>query len=239
MSLVLAAILVSGVIGVCCALPWIFPVLRSYSRPLLLVGTSVLLGFLAFDLIPEMVELGGVYSLVLVLVSSLLFTALHAMADRGKSVPHLHNDSEEGPVHGVAFLLGSMALHCFAGGMLLVSSYEISAQLAFDVFLSLVAHKAFEAVSVSSVLIQRIPSLKQALRASAVYVLSFPVGVILTEWGRRLFAQNLSPDRLKQVALVLTAVAVGSLFGCLIQDFLIPAMREFRRPTCKDHSHSH
>ncbi len=238
MSLVLAAILVSLVIGVCCALPWIFPVIRLYSRPLLLIGTSVLLGFLAFDIIPEMVEMGGYWSLVLVLISSGLFTWLHALADKSQSMSHKHDD-EEGPSHGVAFLIGSMALHCFAGGMLLVSSYEISTQLAFDVFLSLVAHKAFEAVSVSSVLIQRIPSLKRALKASAVYVLSFPVGVILTELARRLFLGSLSPDGVKDVAIVLTAVAVGSLFGCLIQDFLLPAMREFRRPSCKDHSHSH
>lgn len=238
-SLVLAAVLVSLVIAVCCALPWIFPALHSYSRPLLLIGTSVLLGFLAFDLIPEMVEMGGIWSLSLVLVSSGGFTLLHAWADRKAGAKHAHANDDEGPSHGVAFLLGSMALHCFAGGMLLVSSYEVSARMAFGVFLSLVAHKAFEAVSVSSVLIQRISTLKQVLKASAFYVLSFPLGVILTEWARWAFFQDTTPQRLEQIALVLTAIAIGSLTGCLIQDFLIPAMRDFRRPVCKDHSHSH
>ena len=238
MSLVLAACLVSLVIAFCCALPWIFPRIRLYSRPLLLVGTSVLLGFLAFDLIPEMVEVGGVFSLVLVLISSVAFTLLHFFGDRVSGSRHNHSD-EEGPSHGVAFLLGSMALHCFAGGMLLVSSYEISDQMAFGVFLSLIGHKAFEAVSVSSLLIQRVSTLNRLLRCSAIYVLSFPAGVLVTEGIRRLFFQSMSVQNLKDGALILTAVAVGSLFGCLIQDFLIPAMREFRQPACKDHRHTH
>lgn len=235
MSLFLAAFLVSLVIALCCALPWIFPAIRAYSRPLLLVGTSVLLGFVAFDLVPEMVELGGLSSLWLVLLSSAGFTALHALADRHGA--HAHDEDEEGPRHGVKVLLTSMALHCFAGGMLLVSSYEVSAQLAFGVFVSLAGHKAFEAISVSSVLIQRIPTAGSLIRASALYVLSFPAGVVVTEAVRRLSVQSLSPETLKQSAIVLTAIAVGSLFGCLIQDFLIPAMRDFRRPACKGHSH--
>ncbi len=237
MSLVLAACLVSLVIALCCALPWIFPFIRGYSRPLLLVGTSVLLGFVAFDLIPEMVEMGGFSSLLLVVGSSIGFTLLHALADRHTA--HFHDHEEEGPTHGVSFLLGSMALHCFAGGMLLVSSYEVSEALAFGVFLSLVGHKAFEAISVSSVLIQRIPSPGYLFRSTALYVLSFPAGVLLTEAGRRFFTHSFSPEAMKRIALVLTAIAIGSLFGCLIQDFLIPAMREFRRPVCKDESHSH
>jgi zinc transporter ZupT len=236
MSLGLAAILVSTVIALCCGLPWIFPGIRAYSRPLMLVGTVVLLGFLAFDLIPEMVELGGTWSFLLVLASSGLFTLLHAFVDKG----HNHAHSEETPEHGVLFLLGSMALHCFAGGMLLVSSYEVSERMAFAVFLSLIGHKAFEAVSVSSVLFQRVISPRRLLRYSALYVLSFPLGVAVTEWARRLYAQALTPEQLKQAGLILTSIAVGSLFGCLIQDFLIPAMRDLRRPACdKEHSHGH
>ena len=246
MSLGLAAILVSAVIGLCCALPWIFPAIRAYSRPLLLVGTVVLLCFLVFDLIPEMVELGGKASLLLVVASSGLFTLLHGLADRGHKHHGSHHGAlheshpDESPSHGVFFLLGSMALHCFAGGMLLVSSYEISERMAFAVFLSLVGHKAFEAVSVSSVLFQRVASPFHLFRCSALYVLSFPIGVALTEWARRLYSSSLSPEHLKQVALVLTSIAVGSLFGCLIQDFLLPTIREMRKPACsEEHSHSH
>lgn len=246
MSLGLAAILVSLVIGFCCALPWLFPSVRAYSKPLLLIGTSVLLGFVVFDLIPEMVEMGGKSSLFLVVISSGLFTWLHGIVDRGHKHHgshhgHLHDSHPaESPKHGVVFLLGSMALHCFAGGMLLVGSYEISERMAFAVFLSLVGHKAFEAVSVSSVLFQRVDSPAHLFRCSALYVLSFPIGVALTEWARRIYAGSLSPEHLKQAALVLTSIAVGSLCGCLIQDFLLPTLREMRKPVrSKRHSHSH
>jgi zinc transporter ZupT len=234
MSLVLAAVLVSLVIALCCALPWLFPRVRGYARPLLLVGTSVLLGFLVFDLIPEMVEMGGTSSLFLVLASAGGFTLLHALGDRGHAHAHEH---DEVPSHGVTFLLGSMALHCFAGGMLLVSAYEISARMALGVFLSLVAHKAFEAVSVSSVLLERSHSPRTVVRGSLLYVLSFPAGVLLTEGARKLFFEGVSRSEIERIALVLTAIAIGSLFGCLIQDFLLPLLREFRGRPVKHHSH--
>lgn len=233
MSLVLAAILVSSVIAVCCALPWVFPGIRAYSRPLLLVGSVVLLGFVVFDLVPEVVEVGGKITLVLILISSFGFTVLHRLAHR-----HGHADvDEETPSHGVSVLLTSMALHCFAGGMLLVDSYALSERLALSVFMSLIGHKAFEAISVASLLMRRVPNTSRLFQCAAFYVLSFPAGVVLTEVARRSFAQSLTPEHFRAAALVLTSVAVGSLFGCLIQDFLLPTMREFRYPACKGHTH--
>lgn len=231
--MVLAAILVSSVIAVCCALPWVFSGIRAYSRPLLLVGSVVLLGFVLFDLIPEVVEVGGKLSLLLILVSSVGFTALHRLAHR-----HTHADTdEETPSHGVAVLLTSMALHCFAGGMLLVDSYAVSERLALSVFLSLIGHKAFEAISVASLLLRRVPSPGRLFQCAALYVVSFPFGVVVTEVARRTFSESLSPEYFRAAALVLTSLAVGSLFGCLIQDFLLPTMREFRYPACKGHTH--
>jgi zinc transporter ZupT len=122
-----------------------------------------------------------------------------------------------------------MALHCFAGGMLLVSSYEISAQLAFHVFLGLVAHKAFEAITVSTVLLEKVKSKKELYLATGVYALSFPAGVLATIAMEVGFAGRISPENFETISMVITSVAVGSLLGCLLQDFLVPAFREVRR----------
>jgi zinc transporter ZupT len=216
MSLVAAALFVSLTIAVFCALPFRFPGVRRHSRKLLVVGTAVLFGFVFLDLVPEMFELGGMTSFALMLGSWILFTAVHL--PRGRA--HAHNPAAHGPL----FLLLGMALHCFSGGMLLVASYEISQKMATAVLLSLLAHKAFEAVAVSSLLVdgegRRLP-----LGSLSLYVLAFPLGVLLTGWARALSAHSLSPDFIRMAAMVITSLAVGGMVGCLFQDFLLPALR--------------
>ena len=50
--------------------------------------------------------------------------------------------------------------------------------------------------------------------------LSFPAGVVLTLAYRSVFTQS--------IALVATSLAVGSLLGCLMFDFLIPSVSQIR-----------
>jgi len=185
----------------------------------------VLLGVCLFDLIPEMFEIGGNTSLVIMAASWAVFAAIHALQGG-----HLHADVNDAHLHShtVKFLLGSMVLHCFAGGMLLVSSYELSARLAFHVFLGLIAHKGFEALAMSSLLLEKLDSRKQVILSVILYAISFPAGVIATTLLRQTYAATLSPERIENLAMVITSIAVGNLLGCLVQDFLVPAFREVK-----------
>lgn len=233
MSLITSAWIVSLTIGFFTLLPWFFSSIRNYSKPLLIIGSAVLFGFIFFDLIPEMMEIGGITSLAIMAVAWAAFAGIHYLQAHEHS-HHADHDHDHGAhSHAGAFLLFSMALHCFAGGMLLVSSYEISTTLASHVFLSLISHKVFEAVTVASVLLEKIRSKKELYLATSIYALSFPAGVLVTVGGRSALAGKLAPESIEMIAMVITSIAVGSLMGCLLQDFLIPAFRSFRSPQVK------
>lgn len=57
--------------------------------------------------------------------------------------------------------------------------------------------------------------------AVAAYSLALPVGVMVTS----LFG-NLIDSR---VAVIATSVALGSLFGCMVFDFLLPAIAQIKK----------
>jgi hypothetical protein len=54
------------------------------------------------------------------------------------------------------------------------------------------------------------------------------MGVAATAWARLAFAHALSRGVIEQLAMIITSVAIGSLFGCLLQDFLLPSLRQMR-----------
>lgn len=224
MSLVTAALIVSLEIALFMALPFMFGGIRKFTRPLMIIGALVLFAFCFLDLIPEMMELGGAASLLIVAFAWAIFTGIHYLQAHDHSKDHetgLEN-SQAG-----AYLLLSMALHCFAGGMLLVGSYEISANLAFHVFVGLLAHKAFEAIAVASAIADKVSSRRQLFLSAGIYAISFPAGVVTTI-GARAMADGVSTQVIETIAMVITSVAVGSLLGCLLQDYLIPAYRGLR-----------
>lgn len=222
MSLVLSALLVSGAIALFTLLPWFLPGVRNYSRFLLVSGSAVLFGFCFFDLIPEMIEMGGRNSLFIMLLAWGLFSLFHRLQES-------HSHGIDPTEHGGMHLVSAMAMHCFSGGMFLVTSFHLSERLALHVFWGLFLHKAFEAVSVSSVLLERFGTRRQVYVSTFLYAASFPAGVLVTMGGLALFEQSLTAAELERIAVVISSVAVGSLLGCLIQDFMVPAVREVRR----------
>ena len=119
------------------------------------------------------------------------------------------------------FFLFSMIAHCFASGMLLVTSAEYSVGLNRSIFLALLAHKLYESLTVSSVLIEKQKSLRKSIFSIILYSFSLPAGVILTY----LFRSHLTPP----IALIATSLAAGTLLGCLIFDFFIPSLSQIRK----------
>jgi zinc transporter ZupT len=99
-----------------------------------------------------------------------------------------------------------------------VISNGLAGGIGRTVFFALIAHKAYESLTVSSVLIEKLKSTRATFWAITAYSLSLPVGVILT----LLFKANLTQN----VALLATSLAVGTLLGCLIFDFLLPSLAQ-------------
>ncbi len=194
-------------------MPMLSKRVRDRSKLFFLFGTGALTGILCFDLLPDLFGIGGISSLWSVGVVWLLYSLLH-FSHLGHhhqgGEPHSHQD------HSVTFFLTSMVFHCLASGVLLVASAGFSGSLNRTVFIALLSHKAYESLTVSSVLVEKQKSRLSALISILAYSLSLPAGVILT----LVFRASLSP----KVALVAMSLAAGTLLGCLIFDFLLPTL---------------
>lgn len=215
----------TGIISLCMillsALPLFSTRLRQYSKLFYLLGTGALAGILLFDLLPDLFEMGGSRSLIgvgIVWIAYSLFHLSHLFYHKrqGDDLIHAH-----GHTHGnLKFFLASMIGHCIASGILLVVSRGFSENLNHTVFWALLAHKAYESLTVSSVLIEREKSRTRAVISVSLYALSLPLGVALTF----LFRSLLTPS----VAMLTTSLAAGTLLGCLIFDFLLPSLSQVR-----------
>ena len=217
---------------------------EAHSKILLLIGTGGLISLYFADLLPDVVELGGKPSLGIILLVWLAYSYLHTFNikhheehDRGDhacsgDTAHVHvplpshNDDHHSGSSGV--LLASMISHCFSSGMLLFVSHELSSKVAASVFLALIGHKGYEAISVSVVLSQRTKDIKKFMIYAIAYASSFPVGVLVTAALTRVLGPELSPAVVKTAVVVVASVAVGSLASCMIHDFLLPSLRHVR-----------
>jgi zinc transporter ZupT len=204
------------------ALPWISTTIHEHSTRFFLIGTGAMVSLCCFDLLPEIFEVGGNASLVLMAVSLGLYSAAHIF-----HLGHHHHPGESPAVHlaeeaGFSGLfLASMMAHCFASGVLLAVSGELSSGLANTVFWALVAHKAFEAFTVSALFLKKKFLTRSAILASlTAYVLSLPVGFAA--------AQFFHSEMTRSIALVASSIAAGTLAGCLIFDFLLPSFQQLR-----------
>lgn len=217
-------LLISGIMLILSALPLFSERVRRHAKLFFLLGTGALTGLLLFDLLPDLVEMGGRSSLLGAGIVWAIYSLLHLSHVRyhkleGQSeTQHVHHHHGHGG--SLFFFLASMISHCVASGMLLVLSDGLANQINRTVFLALLAHKGYEALTVSSIMIERQKSRSKALVSLGLYSLSLPAGVIVTLCFRSVFTQS--------IALVATSLAVGSLLGCLMFDFLIPSFSAIR-----------
>jgi zinc transporter ZupT len=198
-----------------CALPLISRRIREHSKTLFLVGTGAMLGLCVFDLVPDIVEMGGRSSLWICGVVWLGYSLLHVF-HIGHHHHHLGEEhagvSGELEEKGSLLFILSIVGHCFASGMLLAVSQGLSPEIANTVFFAL---------TVSSVLIEKKRSLRSRIGTVALYASSLPAGVLSTV----LFKDQVG----KTVAILISSIAVGTLLGCLLFDFLLPSIAELRR----------
>lgn len=225
MSLYLETLAISALMAFFCAAPRFLRWMRGSSQVFLLIGTGALLGIYFFDLLPDVVEVGGRSSLLIVLGVWAAYSIAHSF--------HLHHHRQEhcdtAPSLHVGFLMTSMVAHCLASGMFLALSHDLSRSIERGVFWALIAHKGYEALSVSLVLQDSVQSPRKLALLTAGYALSFPAGVAITAAMMPWFNGPGSEATLHTVAVVVASVAAGSLMGCMIHDFVIPSLRQVRR----------
>jgi zinc transporter ZupT len=211
MNLWTSVSLIAGSMAAAAAVPFFSTDLIRQSRPLFLLGTGALAGVCLFELIPDLHHEGGWLSLGLCALVALAYAGLHLRHGHG-----LTQDEDHATEPKLFFV--SILAHCFSTGIFLVSSGHVSNEMATDFFVASISHKAFEAFIFSTLLVQRWQGVVSKYVLLALYLISIPLGAALAT----LFGDSMS----RQLALVLSSLATGSLLGCLIFDFLIPSLKE-------------
>jgi zinc transporter ZupT len=202
-----------------CLIPLYSESIRKYSQFFYLLGTGALAGILIFDLIPDLFEIGGRPSLYGVAIVWLVYSIIHLV-----HLKHHKNHDLDSHAHGEgsALFLTSMIGHCVASGMLLVVSESFSGSLNRTIFWALFAHKSYESLTVSSVLIRKQFSRARFMAAIFAYSIAMPVGVVLATTFRASITMH--------AAFLITSLAAGTLAGCLVFDFLIPSLNLVKSP---------
>ena len=206
------------------AIPFFWKQNHKKNSLMFLIGTGALTGIVIFDLLPDLWTLGGAKSFWMLLVVWIAYSVLHKFkigshhhdvpgSGEHTSVSHIRESS-------IFFILSSMMAHCFASGVLLVIASDLSSGLAKNVFYALCAHKVYEALTVSSVVVEKLKTRLKIGFALVGYSMSLPVGVILSV----VFRSSLSSN----VALIATSLAAGTLLGCLVFDFWMPTLSHLR-----------
>ena len=225
MNLMTETLIISGIMISLCSVPLLSQQARRHSKLFFLLGTGALTGILFFELVPSVFEMGGQSSLVMMGIVWAVYSIAHLSHlghHRGKrdSLAEIATHVTHPEREPTLVFLGSMMAHCFASGVLLVVSDQLNRGLANTVFIALVAHKGYEALTVSSILIEKQRSKWKSLLSITLYALSLPTGVLLT----LVFHSSITQG----VAITATSLAAGTLFGCLIFDFLLPSMAHVR-----------
>jgi len=216
------AILTIGMSAVC-SLPFIFRRTRSSSGMLFLFGTGALFGICVFDLIPDIVEMGGHSGLGVTVAVGLAYSLIHLfhLRKHQRDAQHDHQHEHRHHAHSLPVFFASIVSHCFASGILLAVSRDFSEKLAGAVFFALLGHKGYECIVFVTLLLNHRLSRKGYIAAVAIYCLALPAGVLT--------AYLLNGHISQSIAIFISSVAVGSLLGCLIFDFMIPSLHVVKR----------
>jgi zinc transporter ZupT len=211
MNLFGATLAITTVIIICIILPFVSKHVKDYSTHLFLLGTGAMIGLCLFDLIPDLFSMGGYTSIYVIIFISIIYYVIHSF-----HICHHEYNSSLGS-SAFLFLIGSLVAHNFASGMLLTISYDFSKNIATTVFLALLAHKGYEALMLSSIVLKEATSNLKKNIFLLSYISAFPAGVLLTF----LLHENFS----ERLAIIISSVAVGTLISCLIFDFLVPSIK--------------
>ncbi len=198
-----------------CLLLLFFRGMKSISTSFFLLGTGSLIGICAFDLIPDVFELGGWKHLIVVGVIGGVYSLVHLI----QVTDHHHEFGKS--EQEINLFVGAMVLHCLASGMLLGFSDRLTSRFNYAVFAALVAHKAYEATIVSTLISENAVDKAKTSRRLILYILALPFGVSLAAIMNGLVTID--------IVLLITDMALGTLLGCLIFDFILPGLFHLKK----------
>jgi zinc transporter ZupT len=222
MTLALQLVILAVAMSTFSVVPLLWEAARRHSRPLFLVGTGAMISICCFDLVPDVLKAGGVIAGWEILGTWLAYSGIHWL-------PFFHHDHDpetaEAHCHYAdprrfAYFMGPLIAHGIASGMLLGVSRELGARVAGEVFVALFAHKIYESLLLASILVGVRRSIRWKIAMAAAYVLALPLGAWL--------AWTLGETVLNDMAVHISGVAVGTLLGCLVFDFLMPSFKQLR-----------
>ena len=235
MNLWLETVILTLAMLVVCSLPFIFRRTRYSSGMLFLFGTGALFGICVFDLLPDILEMGGRSGLAMTIAVGVAYSLVHLFHLRKHQPVQSQSQSQSQSqcadshcenhhrqhAHSLPIFFVSIVSHCFASGVLLSVSRELSEKLAGAVFLALLGHKGYESIVFISLLISHRLSRPGTIAAIAVYCLALPAGVLT--------AVLLNGHWTQSLAIYVSSIAVGSLLGCLVFDFMLPSFQTIKR----------
>lgn len=199
------SVLFAGVVFIS-LLPNIFAKTKKYSQTLFLIGTGAMFGICFLELLPEVVERGGLLSVLIIAVVFAAYSFIHFFCHRC--------DSQQ----PFMVLFISLVVHCLASGVFLALSGDIFVEISHALFMAICVHKIYEALMFSFILFEMPFSMLRKIMFLSINAISLPAGVGLA----MLFKESIT----ERIALMVSNVAVGLLLSCLIFDFLIPSVRK-------------
>lgn len=218
-------ILVTALIAAGAAFPALVARARKPSAILLLLSTGGLVALYFGELIPEVLHEGGWLSVVIILGVWALFSRIPGLHHHGSGQEHVGHDHEDSYP---GLLVLSMSAHGLASGALLFTTTHLSGYAADAAFGALLAHKGYEAISVSSLLREKVLRTRRYLALLSVYVFSFPAGYAAAAASAWALGGGLDAEHVEQAATILGSLAIGSLMSCMLHDFLQPSLRRIR-----------
>ena len=190
-----------------------------YSNFLVSFAAGALLGAAFLELLPEALERGGSFSVVI--VGLLLFYVL----ERVLFLHHIHIDSTQphggDKVQSSSYLmLVGNTLHDFTDGIIIALTFLIDFKLGIVTTIAVVAHEFPSGIGEFSVLIHGGVKELQALLYTFLSTLATPLGALLT----LVLAQKIEP-----LAGILISLAVGGFIYIAAVDLIPETHREFNR----------
>lgn len=184
-----------------------------YSNLLVSFAAGALLGAAFLELIPEMLEWGGSFGLVL--VGILIFY----LFERVIFLYHCHDGECDVHTFSYMMLIGN-TLHDFSDGVIIALTFLIDSHLGIITALAVIAHEFPAGVGEFSVLLHGGFKELQALLYTILSILATPLGALAT---------LALAGRIESIMGALLALATGGFIYIAAVDLIPETHREFNR----------
>jgi zinc and cadmium transporter len=181
------------------------------------LAVGIFLGIVFFELIPETLELGGVWGSVVIATGFLAFYLLSHILN---TYHHHHGDHDDGcNENGAVMLLLGDAIHNTADGVVIASAFMVNPMLGIITTAGVALHEIPQEIAEFGVLLRAGYSSRKAALLNLLSATTIIFGVLLTVLFTSFFEDGL---------WILTGLAAGNLLYIASTD-LLPELQESHR----------